>query len=55
MALVRVFDELVRAGHGGDDGHRGVGERLTWRHIKLFWQAAEERRAEALAGRLTEA
>ena len=55
VALVRVFDELVRAGHGGDDGHRGVGERLTWRHIKLFWQAAEERRAEALAGRLTEA
>ena len=40
MALSRVLDTLVRAGHGC--GHLDLSERLTWRQIVLFYRAATE-------------
>ena len=41
VALYRVLDTLVRAGHGR--GHLDLSERLTWRQIVLFYRAATER------------
>ena len=43
VPLARVFDALVRAGHGR--GHEDVARRLTWRQIELFWREAERRDA----------
>ncbi len=40
VALYRVLDTLVRAGHGR--GHLDLSERLTWRQIVLFYRAATE-------------
>ena len=40
VALCRVLDTLVRAGHGR--GHLDLSERLTWRQIVLFYRAATE-------------
>ena len=40
VALSRVLDTLVRAGHGC--GHLDLCERLTWRQIVLFYRAATE-------------
>ena len=40
VALSRVLDALVRAGHG--QGHLDLGERLTWRQIVLFYRVATE-------------
>ena len=47
VPLARVFDALVRAGHGR--GHRDVARRLTWRQMELFYAEAARREAEALA------
>ena len=40
VALSRVLDTLVRAGHGR--GHLDLSERLTWRQIVLFYRVATE-------------
>ena len=40
VALHRVLDTLIRAGHGR--GHLDLSERLTWRQIALFFRAATE-------------